>query len=185
VGEALERAVMRSVRIDFVEPRAGKFIWAVAALVVFAIVVITGAKVWQLRQHRVVLEQQQAALQAQQLQRLAQAQPAVPPKGNQRAVSEAAAQRLLRRDWNRLYDAIETPALAKVRLLQLTMDAGTGLVVLEYELESMAQATVVTRALSDASGQAGVWRLERVDKTSQGGVVETDRFRAVLQGEIE
>lgn len=175
---------MRPVRIDFVEPRAWKFIWAAAALVVLAIVTTTGVKVWQLRQQRVVLEQQLAAMNAQQMQRLAQAPES--PQDNPRAVSEAATRRLLQRDWNRLYDAIETPALAKVRLVQLNMDAVSGQVVLEYELESMAQVSAVTQALNDASGKAGVWRLERVDKSSQGGgVVETDRFRAILQCVIE
>lgn len=176
---------MRSVRIDFVEPKAWKFIWASAALMVLVIMVITGVKVWQLRQQRVALEQQLAALQAQQRQRLAQAQPAASPQDNPRAASEAADRRLLQRDWNRLYDAIETPALAKVRLVQLNMDAVSGQVVLEYELESMAQAAVVTQALNAVSGQDSLWRLDQLENEAQGGTVGVARVRGVWHAVLE
>lgn len=176
---------MKPVRIDFVEPRAWRFIWAAAAGVVLAIVATTGVDVWQLRQQRVVLEQQLATLQAQQLQRLAQAQPAASPQDNPRAASEAAARRLLQRDWNRLYDAIETPALVEVRLVQLNMDAVSGQVVLEYELESMAQASAVTQALNAVSGQDSLWRLDRLENPAQGGTVGVARVRGVWHAVLE
>lgn len=157
---------MRPVQIDFVAPRTWKFIWAAATVVVLAVLATSGAKLWQLRQQRVALEQQLTALQAQQLQRLAQTKAVEPSQGNPRVASEATARRLLQRDWNRLYDAIETPALAKVRLIQLNMDAVTGQAMLEYELESMAQAAGVTHALNE-SGAGTTWRLERVDSGAQ------------------
>lgn len=176
---------MRPVRIDFVEPRAWKYIWASSAVVLLAIAAATGVKVWQLRQQRVVLEQQLAALQAQQRQGLEQAQPAKSPQDNPRAASEAAARRLLQRDWNRLYDAIETPALDKVRLVQLNMDAVSGLVVLEYELESMAQVSAVTQALNAISGQDSLWRLDQLENSAQGGTVGVARVRGVWQAVLE
>lgn len=157
---------MRPVQIDFVAPRAWKFIWAAGAVVVLAVLATSGAKLWQLRQQRVALEQQLTALQAQQLQRLAQTKTVEPSQGNPRAASEAMARRLLQRDWNRLYDAIETPALAKVRLVQLNMDAVTGQAMLEYALESMAQVAEVTQALN-RSGSGIAWRLERLDSGGQ------------------
>lgn len=176
---------MKSVQIDFVEPRAWKFIWAAAAVVLLAIAATTGVKVWQLRQQRFALEQQLAVLQVQQAQRLSQAKPAESPKDNPKAASEAAARRLLQRDWNRLYDAIETPALTKVRLVQLSMDAVTGQAMLEYELESMAQAAMVTQALNDASSPPGAWQLERLERAGQGGPGESGRVKGSWRAVFE
>ncbi len=176
---------MRPVQIDFVAPRAWKFIWAAGAVVVLAVLATSGAKLWQLRQQRVALEQQLTALQAQQLQRLAQTKTVEPSQGNPRAASEAMARRLLQRDWNRLYDAIETPALAKVRLVQLNMDAVTGQAMLEYELESMAQAGAVTQALNDASGPSGVWQLERLESSGQGDPAGVAKIKGVWRAELQ
>ena len=168
---------MKPVQMDFVEPRAWRYIWSVAATVLLVIAATTAVKVWQLRQQRAALAQELVALEAQQLQRLAQAKAMGPPKDNPRAASEAAANRLLKRDWNRLYDTIETPTLSKVRLVQMSVDAATGQVMLEYELDSLAQATVVTQALNDASG--AIWQLQRLDGGASVGGIGVARTKGV------
>lgn len=169
---------MKPVQMDFVEPRAWRYIWSVAATVLLVIATTTAVKVWQLRQQRAVLAQELVALEAQQLQRrLAQAKALGPPKDNPRVASEAAANRLLKRDWNRLYDTIETPTLSKVRLVQMSVDAATGQVMLEYELDSLAQATVVTQALNDASG--AIWQLQRLDGGASVGGIGVARTKGV------
>ena len=170
---------MKPVQIDFVAPRAWKFIWTTAATVVLAIIATTGVKVWHLRQQRMALEEQLAVLKAQQLQQVAQAKAPEQNVGNPKAASEAAARRLLSRDWNRLYDVIETPALAKLRLVQLSMDAVTGQAMLEYELESMGQAVAVTRALNDTSNQGGIWHLDRLDGAGQGDPAGAAKVKGV------
>jgi len=173
---------MKPVQIDFVVPRAWKFIWATAAVVVLAIITTTGVRAWQLRQLRMALDGQLAALQTQQLQRLANAKSVEHPQHDPRAANEANAHRLLQSDWNRVYDAIETPALAKVRLIQLSMDAITGQARLEYELESMTQAEEVTRALNEASRQEDAWQLERLESTGQGDLAGPAKVKGVWRG---
>lgn len=69
--------------------------------------------------------------------------------------------RLLQRDWNRVFDAVESDALAQALLVQMSIDGVTGEIRLEYELESFVQASAVTAALN-ASGTMTVWQLERV-----------------------
>jgi len=170
---------MKTVQIEFVEPRAWKFIWAAAAVVALAITITTAVKVWQLRQQQAEIAKELVNLHDRQLQRLAQEKINAPPKDNPRAASEAAARRLLQRDWNQLYDAIETPALGKVRLVQLSFDAVTGQVMLEYELDTIALAADVTKALSAPSGGLAVWQLERLENGAQGGPVGTGRIRGV------
>lgn len=157
---------MKPVQIEFVKPRAWKFIWATAGVVALATAATTGVNVWQLRQQRMALEQQQVSLAAQQLQRLASMKAEQPAQDSPRAASETAARRLLQRDWNRLYDAIETPALSKVRLVALSFDAVSGQAMLEYELDSMEQAAGVTQALNASTGAQAVWKLERLDNGS-------------------
>lgn len=162
---------MKPVHIDFVEPKAWKFIWAAAAVVSLVLATATGGKVWQWRQQKAALQKALSMLQAEQLQqRLAQAKAMEPPKASPMASSEAAAMRLLQRDWNTLYDAIESPTLSKTRLLQLAFDANSGQAMLEYQMESLTQATEVTMALNAATpGAKPVWKLESLQNGNQPG----------------
>jgi hypothetical protein len=148
---------MKPVRIQFVEPRAWKVIWLVTAVILLSIAGFTGWQVWQQHQIRKGLQVELDRLQAELKARAAPVAPAVNP----REASEKAAQRLLHRDWNRLYNAIEHPDLAQVRLRQLTFDAETGDARLEYELENMSQGSAVTAALN-AENDSGAWQLERL-----------------------
>lgn len=171
---------MKPVQIEFVKPRAWKFIWATAGVVALATAATTGVKAWQLRQQRMVLERQLVSLEAQQLQRLASTRAEQPVQDSPRAASETAARRLLQRDWNRLYDAIETPALAKVRLIQLSFDAVSGQAMLEYELESMELAAGITQALNASNGSLPVWKLERLENGAvPGGAGGGSKIRGV------
>lgn len=159
---------MKPVRIQFVTPRAWKAIWSLAAMVMVATVGVTGWQVWQQHQIRLGL---QAELDRWQSELNARSKP-VTSFSDPREASEQAAQRLLQRDWNLLFDAIENPALNKVRLVQLSFDAHSGLARLEYALASMAQGALVTSALNGA-GDGIAWRLERLsvegDTASQHG----------------
>lgn len=158
---------MKAVQIDFIEPRAWKFIWTAASVAFLLIIATTFMSVWQLRQQKVDLEQKLASFQALQLERLNKKKAAQDVGSNPRAASEGAANRLLQRDWNLLYDTIETPALSKIRLVQMSFDAVTGVAMLEYELNDMTQAADVARALDEASGSSGLWRLERLENDAQ------------------
>lgn len=170
---------MKSVQIEFVRTQAWKFIWVAAAVVLLVIAATTAVKAWQLREQWVALEQELATLQSQQLQRLAQTKTERPSNKHPRATSEADANRLLQRDWNRLYDAIETKALDKVRLIQLSFDAVTGQTMLEYELEDMRQASDVTRMLNESANESSVWQLNQLDSGIQTSPVVNGKVRGV------
>lgn len=185
---ALERVVMKPVHIEFAQPRAWKFLWPGVALVLLTIGASTGVKWWQLHLQRTALEQQTAALQAEQLQHnLALENTKKQPNDNPRAASEAAANRLLKRDWNQLYDAIESPTLAKVRLVRLNMDAFTGQAVLEFEFDTMEQAAEVTHALalSPTAGTAAAWQLERLEKAVDGGAAGAGKVRGFWRKNLD
>lgn len=175
---------MKSVQISFVEPKAWKAVWAGAGLVLLCIVTFTGIQLWQLHQSKAALQAELDQLQAQRLQQQAHQSPASPVV-NLRSASEAAAARLLQRDWNVVFDAIETPALAKVRLVQFSFDAQTGQSMLEYELERMEQAVQVTEALNATESGHVVWQLERLENTTQSSVGSVGRVRGVWRALVD
>lgn len=149
---------MRPVQIQFVAPRAWKFIWAITAVALMALLSHAGWRVWQQHQLRLSLQAELGQLQAQWTARSMPEAPVIDPRG----ASVQAAQRLLRRDWNRVFDAVEDPALAQARLIRMSADAESGEIRLEYELESFGHASVVTAALN-APGTTTAWQLERVN----------------------
>ncbi|WP_439590379.1 hypothetical protein [Hydrogenophaga sp.] len=165
---------MKPVQIQFVAPRAWKFIWAITAVVLVALLGHTGWRLWQQHQVRLGLQAELAQLQ-QQLRERSTPKPAVV---DPRHASEQAALRLLRRDWNRVFDAVESPELAQVRLVQMSVDAETGETRLEYELESFALTSMVTAALN-GPGATTVWQLERVDAGAFRQVSNSGKARAV------
>ncbi|MFC7205932.1 hypothetical protein ACFQOZ_03085 [Comamonas endophytica] len=155
------------MQIEFVENETWKLVWTAAAVVLLAITLSLVVPIWQTHRKRVALDQELASFQALQLQELAERKKTANPLGHVRAASEAAAVRLLQRDWNQLYDTIEAPALADARLLQLSFDSATGDATLEYELDKLEQAAHVSNALDAASRQIGLWRLERFERAEQ------------------
>lgn len=170
---------MKPVQIQFVAPRARKVIWSITAVVLLALMGHTGWQVWQQHQLRQGLQAELAKLQAQ----LKARSTPKPLEAHPRQASEQAALRLLQRDWNRVFDAIENPALIPVRLVQLNMDAETAEVRLEYELESFAHASLVTEALN-GSGDSVVWQLERVDTGAMRQAPGVGRARGVWSSKL-
>jgi len=168
---------MKPVYIDFVPPRAWKVIWLIAAVFMLSIAGLTGWQVWKQRQVQVGLQAELELLQAELRLRTTPTVPVVNP----REASEKAAQRLLRRDWNKLFDAVENPELSQVRLVQLSFDADTGQARLEYEMDNIAMGAGVTTALNER-GDGVNWLLERLSSGaagSQGGNV-----RGVWRGQL-
>ncbi len=148
---------MKPVRIQFVEPRAWKVIWLVTGVILLSIAGFTGWQVWQQHQIRKGLQVELDRLQVELKARAAPVAPAVNP----REASEKAAQHLLQWDWNRVFDSIENPELGTARLVQISVEAETGDVRLEYELENIGEGSAVTAALN-AGDNPAVWQLERL-----------------------
>lgn len=164
---ALESVGMKAVYVDFVKPQAWKIVWGIAAILLLVIGVVYGAQGWELQQQRRELESRLAALALSQNQQIALANNESAVPDNPKAGSEAAARQLLQWDWNRVYDAIESPALAKTKLVQMSVDVPTGQATLVFELDSMAQVGQVTKALNEPAGSGAVWRLERLENKAQ------------------
>lgn len=157
---------MKAIYIDFVAPQGRKYVWGVACIVVVALVAVYGVRVWSLTQQKAEVEARLATLTLQQRQSAAQPPAEENKSDNPKAASEAAALHLRQWDWNRVYDAIETPALTKTRLVQMGVDAQSGQITLQFELDSMTQAAQVTEALNSASQPGAVWRLERLENAT-------------------
>jgi hypothetical protein len=173
-----ERAAQKRARLQFVEPRAWKLIWLFTAIFLISLAGFTGWQVWQQHEVRRGLQMELDRLQAELKARSAPVVPVLNP----REASEKAAQRLLQRDWNRLFDTIENPDLANVRLVQLTFDAETGEARLEYELENMTQGAKVTSVLNSTEG-TNVWRLERLNADT-GGATGAGKARGVWRARL-
>lgn len=161
---------MKPIHIDFVAPRSWKVIWLIAAAFILSIAGFTGWQVWKQRQVQSDLQSELLRLQSELASRAVLNSPVVNP----REASERAARRLMQRDWNPLFDTLESPSLSNVRLVQLTFDSETGLARVEYEIADVATGTSVTSALNK-NGNGVVWRLEQLNTGSAIGSVNKVR----------
>ena len=159
---------MKGFQINFVASQAWKLIWCVAGVVVLVIVASALTDVWHFRQKRAILEERLATMQFLQKERMNQIKAsAAPVQASSKETSEVTAMRLIRRDWNRLFDVVEAKDLSKMKLVHLRFDAVKGQVILEYQLESMEDAAEVTSALNESSGSQDLWKLDRLERSPQ------------------
>ncbi len=148
---------MKPLQIDFIPDRRWRVLWAVAAVLGSGIVGATGWHAWQSLQSTQGL-QSQIALTKLQVQKL-QTQLSPPP--NPRHDSLAQAAKLLQQDLGRAFATIENLKEEGVRLRAVKLDANSGTLQLEYELDAMARAATVT-ALLNAGYDSRPWRMESV-----------------------
>lgn len=85
--------------------------------------------------------------------------------------------KLLRQDWNPAFATVESLQLPGIRLVQLSFDASSQAVRIEYEVESVAQATAVTSAINSGF-DAPPWRLEGITAGAAAGITGPQRMRA-------
>ena len=164
---------MKPVQIDFIPDRRWRAIWAVAVVLGLGVVGATGWRAWQSLQSTQALQSQiaLAKLQAQQLQTQ------LNPPSNPRHDSLAQAAKLLQQDLGKAFATIENLKEEGVRLRALNLDASSGTLQLEYELDTLARAATVT-GLLNAGYDSRPWRMESV-----GGAVgsNTGGFAAPSQ----
>jgi hypothetical protein len=79
-----------------------------------------------------------------------------------------AAQGHLQQDWNPAFATIENVMEPGARLLQVSMDSASGNIRLEYEVESLAEATTLTSSMNSGI-VAAPWNLESVTASSVTG----------------
>lgn len=148
---------MKPVRIDFIPDQRWRTLWAVALLLALALLGAAGWRAWHTLQSTQAL-QGQIALAKQQAKQL---QVQLNSPTNPRHDSLAQAARLLRQDLGKAFATIENLKEDGVRLHAVNLDAGSGTLQLEYELDSMARAATLT-GLLNAGYETRPWRLESV-----------------------
>ncbi|QHE86651.1 hypothetical protein [Hydrogenophaga sp. BPS33] len=169
--------------LQFVPSRASAIAWRFAGMWLLCLAVFTGWQVWQQHSVQRTLQTELARLQADLQARSVTAAPAV----NLREASERSAWRLMQRDWNRLYDTIESAELTAVRMVQLSFEAETGDARLEIELDPVGQSSDVTAALN-RNETPGTWRVESIVATGGTAIASPfagTRLRGVWRARLE
>ena len=172
---------MKTLRIEFIQPKLYKWLWLLAAAC-FVIIGIVYAKQYQklFAERRAVAEQ--TAKLAQQLAVVplsVQPTQADPRRGQSLLVANA-----LQSDLNRVFTLIEAIKEPNTRLRNLSLDTASSIVRLEYEIDSIPRASSVTLSLN-AGYAEGPWRLESINSASPitgitvGTGQGTSQFRAL------
>lgn len=175
---------MKPIQLDFIPDRRWRTVWAVALVLGLGIVGSTGWRAWQSLQATQTLQGQLAQFkqQAQQLQ--TQLNPPIDPRHD----SLAQAARLLQQDLGKAFAVIENLKEEGVRLRAVNLDAGSGTLHLEYELDTLARAAAVTAALN-AGYETRPWRMESVGAAAgsngQGFTAPVQALRAKWVTQLE
>lgn len=156
---------MKPVHIDFIENRRWRLVWAVAGMLVVGLM---GGTVWQWEKMDQALREQSDRIAAAQL-RLQQLRVVPTPiNADPRRASIDQAAKFLQQDFNKAFATVENLQEKGVRLRSLSLEAGTNTLRLEYDLDAMAKASVVTAALN-AGYENRPWRLESASGSTDGG----------------
>lgn len=135
---------MKPIRVQWVPGREWRVIWgavAVAAVTAFL------AALWQWQGHQTVLAHAQEKQNALLTQIDALRRPSKPlPPAVGKLRQQVQTQMLL--DLNPVFATIEGMQLPGVQLRNLNVDAGSGAVRVEYTLDSVAQASLVSERLN-------------------------------------
>lgn len=172
---------MKPVSIDFVPPSLPRALLWGLALLVLAIAVNTCIEIWSIFRVQAELRSEIASIRSA---------PVVPqvlssPQNRAKEISEAAALKLLGRDWNQVFDAVEIQGISKFRLVEMSFDSGASRGTLEFDLERPEDVSVLGEMLSGSSPSGFTWQLDRVEMAGQAGAVgEAARVRGVWRAAI-
>jgi hypothetical protein len=156
---------MKPLQYEFVEPTAWRWVWGFA-LIAGVCIAGAGLVAYQktVTQHT-ALQDKLATLQGQLTR--AQVQPIV--AGSPQLASLQRVAKHVQQDMNVVFAAPENLQESGTRLKGLTWDASSNTLKLEFELDSVVQASAVTLALNTGY-DAGPWQFESV---SSAGVQST------------
>jgi hypothetical protein len=172
--------VVKSVHIEFIQSRRARTVWAIAA---FLSLCVLGGVAWRWGEIDRAVRNEREQISAAQLQ-LQKLNKPVQKKADPRQVSVEKAVQLLRQDLNKVFATAENLREPGVRLRGLNLEAAANSLRLEYELDSMVKASVVTEALNNGY-ELRPWQLESVSGTSEGrppGSVAVVPAAPVFQG---
>lgn len=153
---------MKSLQFDFIPSKTWQGIWAVAGLCVLC---IAGAAGWRWVQLQTTAQELAAQLQATQQDIQHLRQPVLNPADPRYASAEQAA-RLLQLDLNKAFAVVENIKEPGVRLRSMQLEPAGNTLRLEYELDAMAKATLITELLNTGY-DVPPWQLESV--SASGG----------------
>lgn len=157
---------MKPIDIDFVADKRWRWVWAAAALCTLC---LTGAVAlhWKKTNRTARDIESRAAIAQQQIAQLNARQVIV---ADPRQASAEQAVQLLQQDLNKVFASAENLKETGVRLRGLNLDGTAGVLRLEFELDAMPTASIVTAALNGGY-ENRPWQLESVTGAGGGGQI--------------
>lgn len=153
---------MKAIHIDFVADKRWHWIWATAALCTLCLAGAT-TMYWK-KTNRATREMESRATATQNKIAQLNAQQVVVTDPRQASAEQAV--QLLQQDLNKVFASAENLKETGVRLRGLNFDVTAGVLRLEFELDAMQTASIVTAALNGGY-ENRPWQLESV--TVAGG----------------
>jgi hypothetical protein len=172
---------MKTLHIEFIHSQRWKLIWLLAVACVSASGILYARQYRKLSNERKVAETRINELNKQLLPIAAQ-----PIAANPRRNTDLQVANALQNDLNRVFTAIEVVKEPNTRLRNLSLDASSSTVRLEYEIDTVARAISVTLSLNAGYTEAA-WRLDSINSVSAAtsvgspmtGVPVASLFRAI------
>lgn len=155
---------MKSIDIDFVADKRWRWVWAAAALCAVCLAGAVGLY-WQKTKRALQDIESRSAITQQQITQLNARRVVV---ADPRQASAEQAVQVLQQDLNKVFASAENLKETGVRLRGLTLDGAAGVLRLEFELDAMPTASIVTAALNGGY-ESRPWQLESVTGVGGGG----------------
>jgi len=157
---------MKTIDIDFVADKRWRWVWAATA---FCAICLASAVAlhWQKTSQAMRDIESRTAIAQQQITQLNARRVVV---ADPRQASAEQAVQLLQQDLNKVFASAENLKETGVRLRGLTLDGGAGVLRLEFELDAMPTASIVTAALNGGY-ESRPWQLESVTGAGGGGQI--------------
>ena len=175
---------MKPVRIEFVKAPRWLAAWVPACLAIGVLFGTLAAMDQTLRRSGQQVEDESVRIRAQIASlREAEKQAAASRATDPRQAQLQGVQQQLRLDWNPAFATVENMDQPGAKLVNFRIDAPSKTVRIEYEVESVVQASAMTVAMN-AGTSTSPWRLERATAGGGGTSLSADRMRAAWNAPI-
>lgn len=174
---------MKPVRIEFVRAPRWLTVWVPASLAIGVLFGTLAAMDQSLRRSGQQVRDDAVRVRAQiaSLQE-AEKQAAALRTTDPRQAQLLGVQQQLRLDWNPAFATVENMDQPGAKLVHFSINAASKTTRVEYEVESVVQASAMTVAMN-AGTSTSPWRLERVT-TGGSAAIAGDRMRATWSAHL-
>jgi hypothetical protein len=155
---------MNPIDIDFVADKRWRWVWAAAAFCALCLASVV-ALYWHKTNKALQDIESRTATSQQQITQLNARRVIV---ADPRQASAEQAVQLLQQDLNKVFASAENLKETGVRLRGVTLDGSAGVLRLEFELDAMPSASIVTTSLNSGY-ENRPWQLESVTGAGGGG----------------